>query len=448
MPSVPKHLKNTSKPLTRESMIRYFLDGCKKKDDLKIGVEWEKIGVYKHNLKAIRYSGPKGVRAIFKSLVSHYGWSPVMSGIHPIALKKGSSSITLEPGGQIELSGQKASALDQNASELLSHLAEIKKVSEPLGIVWLGTGLQPISVAKNIQWVPKKRYAIMRGNLKNKGTLSYRMMKETASIQISLDYVSEKDAIQKLRLAMALAPFFSALFANSPVSRGKLNSFRSERAHIWRHTAPERTGIIEEVFKKNFGFDDYVEFAAGVPMIFITRQNRWIAVKGITFKEFMKRGFHGFKATLADWQLHLTSIFTECRLKQYLEIRSIDCQKTTFGLSAPALVKGIFYDPVSLERTWKLIGDLSMKERHRLASEVPRLALKSKLRGETLGKFAKKIVSFAREGLLRLGQKNLALQGDLKYLEPLEQSVLKEKTPADEVIKKFGPKNLAQLLSL
>ncbi len=446
MPPTPRN--PNFQPLTHEAMRRYFLDGCKKPDDLKIGVEWEKIGVYKDSLKAIRYSGPRGVRAIFKALVSKYGWSPVMSGKHPIALKKRESSITLEPGGQIELSGQKAAALDKNAAELFSHLDELQRVSEPLGIAWLGTGLEPVSTAKNIQWVPKKRYNIMRRSLKNKGSMSTRMMKETASIQISLDYVSEKDAIQKLRLGMALAPFLSAMFANSPVSRGGLSGFYSERAHVWRYTAPERTGIIREVFKKNFNFESYAEFAMRVPMIFITRKDRWIAVNGLTFQDFMKRGFRGHRAVLSDWELHLTSLFTECRLKQYLEIRSVDCQKKTFGLSVPAFIKGIFYDAVSLDKAWTLVGDLDPKERERIAAQVPRQALKTVLRGKTLADYSRKLVSFAGEGLTRLGQKNSKLKNDLGYLEPLERLSAQGRTPADEIMEKFDPKRLVQLLSL
>ena len=441
-------LATQKEPLTRESLRQYFFNGCKASNDLKIGVEWEKIGVYKESGRAIRYSGPRGVRTILKALVDQYGWTPVMSGPHPIALKKEGASITLEPGGQIELSGQKAEALHENAFELFTHLAQIRKVSEPLGIAWLGTGIQPISHASEIEWIPKKRYQIMRQTLKNHGSHSHQMMKETASIQTSLDYTSEKDAIQKLRLAMALAPFLSAIFANSPVSGGALSGFYSERAFIWRHTAPERAGIIQEVFRKDFSFGSYVEYTLDIPMIFIIRKGRWIPAGGMTFRDYLARPLKGYRPTLKDWELHLTTIFTESRLKTYLEIRSVDCQKMVLGLAAPAFLKGLFYDAKAREKSWGLLEDITAEERARLMNEVPRSALKTRFRGKTLAVPARELVRLAGEGLKRLGQKNPALKNDAKYLKPLEKLTYRGLTPADLVIKKFSPKKLPQLLSL
>ncbi len=343
--------------LTKNQLKEYFAGGFKKESEFKIGVEWEKIGVTRENAEAIRYSGDCGVEAILQALVKKFGWGPVFSGSHITALKKNDSSITLEPGGQIELSGRKAARLEENASELYGHLSEIKKVSEPMGVVWLGLGLQPVSAANQIEWVPKERYAIMRESLKNRGPLTYSMMKQTASIQISLDYASEGDAVEKLRLAMGLSPILTALFANSPVSEGRPDGFLSGRAHIWRHTAPERTGIIQKVFDGRFSLEDYLEYALSVPMLFIVRDSHWIPANGMDFKGFMKKGLAGHASTPADWDLHLTTIFTEARLKSYLEIRSVDCQKTDLGLSAPALLKGIFYDELSRKKpgSWSRI---------------------------------------------------------------------------------------------
>ena len=435
--------------LTRESLRRYFLKGCKVPGDLKIGVEWEKIGVYKNSGLAIRYSSTRGVSAILKGLAARYAWKPVFSDGKPIALKKNGASITLEPGGQIELSGRKARALHENASELFSHLKEIKQVSDPLGISWLGTGVQPISHASKIEWVPKKRYTIMRRYMARTGTLSHRMMKETASIQVSLDYTDEKDAIQKLRLATKLAPFFTAIFSNSPVSGGALNGFYSERAFIWRHTAPERTGLITESLKNDFSFDDYVECALRTPMIFIIRGQRWIPMKGMTFGNFMQKGRGGEWPTLKDWELHLTTLFTECRLKTYLEIRGADCQKTAMGLSVPAFIKGLFYDALALGRSWELVADLSLKELENLVREVPRCGLKPSLRGRPIAGIAKKLVLNAREGLERLGRRDPKLKTDAEYLSPLEKVIVEGKSPADEIIAGFrAQKNLIQLLSL
>lgn len=425
-------------PLTRDSLKQYFTQGFKKPDDLQVGVEWEKIGVYRKSLKAIRYSGPRGVEVIFNTLVRRNGWEPVRHGTHIIALKKGRASITLEPGGQIELSGQKSRSLDKNASELRRHLKEIKKISDPLGIVWLGLGLQPISTHQEIQWVPKKRYQIMKEVLKNKGPLTYAMMKETASVQISLDYTSEHDAIKKLRLGLALSPILTAIYANSPISKGRLNGFYSRRAYIWRHTAPERTGLIPGVFKPNFDFENYIEYALSVPMFFLVRHNRWIPVHNTPFGQFLKSGIGQWKPEPGDWPLHLTTIFTETRLKQYVEIRSMDCQKTVIGLSAPALLKGIFYDEISRKKAWELLADLSLKERLRLAAEVPVKGLQTRFKDKTIREPACELLSLAEKGLGQLTKRGLASPNEARYLWPLKKILLERgQTPAEILTKCF-----------
>ena len=436
-------------PLTRDSLSDFFIQGFKKSNDLQVGVEWEKIGVYKKTLKAIRYSGTRGVEAIFKEMVRRRGWKPVKQGAHIIALEKEGSSITLEPGGQIELSGRKSKSLNNNVLEFYTHLREIKEVSGPLGIVWLGLGAQPVSSFDQVQWVPKKRYAIMRESLKNNGTLTYAMMKETASIQISLDFTSEKDAIEKLRLGFALAPFLSAMFANSPVSQGRLNGFYSRRAHIWRHTAPERTGMIPGIFDPTFNFESYIRFALAVPMLFIVRNGRWIPGNRLPFGEFLKNGLGRFRAESADWQLHLTTLFTDARLKQIVEIRSVDCQKSRLGYSVPALLKGIFYDDLSRKKAWRIVSDISLAERQRLADEVPRQGLKTRLKNKTLWEPASQLVYLAEEGLNRLVSKKLARTGEARYLIPLKELLIEKKmTPADLLMGCFKySKNRKELLS-
>ncbi len=420
--------------LDRERLKQYFLDGCKDETDLHVGVEWEKIGVYRDSAEGIRYSGPNGVESIFKALMEKFEWQGIFSGPHVVALKKGESSITLEPGGQIELSGRKAALLRENAEELHDHLSEIKEVSEPLGVAWLGIGLQPVSAVEAIEWVPKERYAIMRESLKTKGPLTYSMMKQTASIQISLDYTSEDDAIEKLRLAMGLSPVLSALFANSPLSRGELNGFYSKRAYVWSHTDPERTGVIYKVFDPSFRLDDYVEYALNVPMLFILREGKWISVNGIRFKESLENGFgSGGLATEDDWELHLTTIFTEARLKKYVEIRSIDCQNRELGMSVPALLKGLFYDNSSRKAAWNLVSDLSLEERLRLAHEAPVKGLKTRLGNADLWEIGRELITLGEEGLRRLPS-GLASSDESKYLTPIKEILNKRMTPADRLI--------------
>ncbi len=416
--------------LSQDRLREYFVQGCKRENDLQIGVEWEKLGVYKDTAEAIPYSGPKGVERILEELVKNFKWRPIYENSHIVALAKDASSITLEPGGQLELSGQKALTLDQNAAELKNHLWEIKQVSEPLGITWLGLGLQPISAVDAIEWVPKRRYEIMRNLLKGRGELTYSMMKKTASIQISLDFLSEKDAIFKFRTAMGLSPFLFAMFANSPISNGVLSGFHTERAFIWANTDPARAGIIERVFDPHFSFYDYVDHVLNVPMFFIIRDGNWLAISRMNFKEFIQRGYQGHTATWEDWQLHLTTIFTDVRLKQYIEIRCIDCQRTEMGLSAPAFIKGLFYDASSLRGAWDLVADLSLKERLILSNDVAKSGVKAKLRGKPILEIIKK--------LIQLSEKGLQSKSDVDYLKPLKNMTMdRENTPADLLIDCF-----------
>lgn len=428
---------STRRALTRDDLTAYFHRGIKRKTDLKVGVEWEKIGVYRENGEAIRYSGPRGVLAIFRSLIQKFHWQPVYSGKSIIGLKKGWSAISLEPGGQIELSGHKAAYLEQNARELFTHLTELKDISEPLGIVWLGIGMQPVSRLDAIEWVPKERYGLMRRLLRHKGSQTFNMMKQTASIQISLDYTSEEDAIEKMRAAMGLSPILTSIFANSPISEGRLNGFRSRRTYVWRHTAPERTGIIPPLFTEPFGFRDYAHYACKVPMLFIVRNGRWLPIRGLDFDGFMARGWRGHQATLEDWALHLTTLFTDVRLKQYIEIRGIDCQKKAFGLAAPALLKGLLYDSENLRKTWALVSDLSVEERLHLATEAGRRGLDVRFRGKPLQKTALKIIGWAEKGLSRLAQRRLAKPNESEFLVLLKEMVEMKRTPADFLIDCF-----------
>lgn len=416
---------------------QYFIDGCKRSDDLQVGVEWEKIGVCKDSGKAIGYSGPRGVETIFKKLMDRFGWQGVYSKQNIIALKKQAASITLEPGGQIELSGQKAFSLDENASELYAHLEELKKVSEPLGIAWLGIGVQPISKLEEIEWVPKERYKIMREALKKRGALTYRMMKQTASIQISLDYTDEKDAAEKFRLAMAFSPVLVGIFANSPVLEGKITPFLSARTHIWSQTAPERTGILQKAFDPDFKFDDYVEYALDVPLLFIMRDGKWIPGNGLSFRTYLKKGLRGHTAAPEDWNLHLTTIFTDARLKNYIEVRSGDCQKKDLGLSIPALLKGIFYCQKCRAKAWEMLAPYSYEQRLRLRDEASKKGLNTVFGKKKLGELAWEFVGLAEDGLRRLAEEKPLLKNDLKYLAPLKNLLKAGLTPAEVLIRCF-----------
>ncbi len=400
-----------------------FRSGSKPPSAFEVGVEWEKVGIHRDTGLAIPYNGPRGVRVILETLKTRFGWTPVLSGSgEPIALTKGPVSITLEPGGQIELSGQKAKKLTENAAELYRHLTEIREVSEPLGIAWLGIGAQPFSRQNEIEWTPKERYAIMRETLKDSGNRTYSMMKETASVQVSLDYSDEHDAVEKLRLAMALSPVLTALFANSPLEGGKRSPYLSRRAHIWLQTAPERSGVLWDVFNPSFSFNDYVRYALEVPALFIQRNKSWIQLPRMRFADFLKSGWGGYEPEPGDWELHLTSLFTEARLKKYVEIRSVDCQSVPTGLAVVAFLKGLFYDTASRRGAWELLKDLSIDERKTLQEKTPVLALKTPFKGKTMLYAGRALAEMAKSGLA----------GDeKKFLEPLEALLAAQKCPAE-----------------
>ena len=416
--------------LSRRALKEYFLSGCKSESDLQIGVEWEKIGVFRDTGKAIPYHDPRGVKTILELLCRRFGWTPVYSQVHePIALKKGSSSITLEPGGQIELSGKKALCLHENADELYEHLAQIREVSEPLDIAWLGIGAQPFSHHEEIEWVPKERYGIMRKSLEGHGALTYAMMKETASVQISLDYTSEADAVEKFRLAMALAPILTALFANSPLERGERSPYLSRRAHIWTQTDPARTGVLWDVFEPSFDFEAYTNHALQVPALFIQRNGEWLALPRMSFEKFIKNGWNGLSAEPEDWDLHLTSLFTEARLKKYIEIRSVDCQTTALGLAAVAFIKGIFYDAAAREAAWNLLKDWSVEERKELQKHAPADALDTEFRKQPLLEKAKVLVGISEKGLVA---------EERFFLTPLKELLGTGRCPAQRLLECYS----------
>ena len=405
----------------------YFRSGSKSENALQIGVEWEKIGIDRETGKAIPYSGPKGVKANFEALERRFGWEPLKSEAgDPIALKKGSISITLEPGGQIELSGQQAPYLFDNGEELRLHLNELREVSAPMNIVWLGLGAQPFSRYPDIEWVPKERYGFMRERLKGHGELTYAMMKETASVQVSLDFTSEADAIEKLRLALAMAPFFTAIFANSPFEGGERSKYLSRRTHIWLETDPERTGVLWDIFDNpEYSFEDYARYAMNVPLLFIRREGKLVGMPPMTFGDFLKNGHSGYEAGIQDWETHLTTIFLETRLKKYLEIRSMDCQNVPMGLAAVAFVKGIFYSKDSRRGAWELLKGLSIDERRELREKAPETALKTPFKDRT--------IQYAAEALTQMAQSGLA-EDEKKFLQPLKDLLATKRCPAEKLL--------------
>src|ERR1700687_4049431 len=302
----------------KEDLIRYFEEGGKPRDQWRVGTEYEKVAVRTRDAHAMPFSGPGGVEELLRRMADRYGFEPEEERGRILALKGERSAITIEPGGQIELSGEQCDTIHCAYAEFATHAQQLIEVTSQLDATVLGLGMQPVSRIDQIELLPKARYHIMYPYMARKGTLGQRMMKQTAGVQANLDYSNEADAMRKLRVSMGIVPLLYATFANSAISDGTLNGFHSFRGHIWTDTDPDRCGVPAFVFRDDAGFEDYMEYALDVPMYFLIRDHRYINLTnppGITFRQFMERGWNGQRATMEDWANHLTTIFTEVRLK-------------------------------------------------------------------------------------------------------------------------------------
>jgi len=418
----------------REQLIEAFVTAAKPRDQWRIGTEYEKVAVRRADAQAVPFSGPRGIEMLLKRLADGYDWEPIEEEGRMIALKGRKASITLEPGGQVELSGELCDSVHCAAAEFAEHIDQIVTLGDQLDIAFLGLGMQPVTTVPQFEIVPKKRYGIMWPYMAKVGTLGQRMMTQTATVQVNLDYGDEADAMRKMRLGMALDPLLTAMFANSPLSDGDLNGFASLRAHIWSDTDNARGGLLPFVFNPSAGFEDYVEWALDVPMYFIVRDGAWINMTAHTFRSYLADGYAGGRATMADWNAHLTTLFPQTRLKGYIELRSIDSQAPELMLAVPALTKGIFYTDDCLQAAWDLVKKWSWEERLDLWRTVPRQALHARVGRFTLADPARELVAIAAEGLRRQAQHNAAGQDESIYLERLEAQVKRGRCPADAVI--------------
>ncbi len=355
-----------------DDLIAHFAAGAKPRERWGVGVEYERIGVFRESGHAVPYAGEKSVETLLNVLVRDRGWEPHGEDGRVLSLARGGAHVTLEPGAQVELSTGVHRSLMTLRDELRVCLAEIEEASRPLGMALLGLGLQPFTGLEDIEFIPKKRYAIMREYLPRRGARAHIMMKQTASIQVNLDYGSEGDAADKLRTAMGLSPLVTALYANSPIREGALTGYMSFRAWVWQDTDPDRCGLLPFVFKDGAGFADYLDYALDVPMFFVVRDDVWRSAQGMTFRKFIRKGFDGARATLDDFVLHLSTLFPEVRLKQYVEVRGADSGDPASVLALAAFWKGLLYDGASRRAAWDLVRDMTFKERQRLLEEVSR----------------------------------------------------------------------------
>lgn len=425
-------------------LVERIAGGCKPRERWRIGTEHEKVGFRKFDHTPVPYEGPGGIRQLLEGMEGLLGWEPIEDRGRPIGLLDPThgGAISLEPGGQFELSGAPLVNLHQTATELQAHMMQVLEIATPLRIGFLALGASPIWTLPETPVMPKSRYAIMSSYMPTVGTRGLDMMFRTATVQVNLDFASEADMRRKMQVSIALQPIATALFANSPYLNGKATGRLSERSEIWRDTDNARAGMVPFVFEEGFGFERYVEWALDVPMYFVKRGDTYHRATDITFRQFMAGAFSnrlpGVEPTIGDWDNHLGTLFPEVRMKRYLEMRGADSGSTGHILALPAFWVGLLYDQTSLDAAWDLIKGWTAEERQRLRDDVPTLALKAKIGGRTVQEIGREVVELSRAGLARRAQLNRCGQDETQYLRPLDIILDRGKTEAEVLLEKFG----------
>ncbi len=429
------------RPLTVQDLVRWFEAGSKPADQWRVGAEHEKF-VFRLGTHATVPYEPNGIKALLDGLM-RFGWKGVYEGETIIGLERGKANVSLEPGGQFELSGAPLETMHDICEETGQHLEEVKTVADELGIGFLGLGYTPVWRRDEIPVMPKGRYEIMRNYMPKVGSMGLDMMFRTCTVQANLDFGSEADMVAKFRTSLALQPVCTALFANSPFKEGKPSGFLSARANVWTDTDNDRTGMLDFVFRDGFGFETYAQYALDVPMYFAKRNDRYVDLSGKSFRKFMAGELPempGDRASIKDWADHTTTLFPEVRLKQYLEMRGADSGPWSRLCALPALWTGIFYDGAALSAAWDLCKDWDIADHERLRADVTRLGLKAEIAGRTVQEVAKDMVAIAREGLKRRNRLSGGLVDETGYLAELEEIAATGITPAERLLALYnGP---------
>ncbi|MEM7779700.1 MAG: glutamate--cysteine ligase [Pseudomonadota bacterium] len=415
--------------------------GEKPKADWRIGTEHEKL-VYKRldaggDRRAPSYDEPCGIRDLLMNL-REFGWEPIEENGHVIAMKGSDGTVSLEPAGQLELSGAALETLHETCNETGRHLAQVKEIGEKCGVGYLGLGMWPDKTREELPVMPKGRYKIMMNHMPKVGNLGLDMMLRTCTIQVNLDYSSEADMVKKFRVGLALQPLATALFANSPFTEGKPNGYLSYRSHIWSDTDPHRTGMLPFVFEDGFGYDRWAQYMLDVPMYFVFRDGNYIDAAGLSFRDFMDGKLSvlpGERPTASDWWDHLSTAFPEVRLKSFLEMRGADGGPWSRICALPALWVGLLYDQGALDAAWDLVKDWSMEERETLRNDAPKLGLDAKIPGGgTMQDLGREVLDIAHKGLAARARLNVSGDNETGYLETLDEIVSTGKVPAQRLL--------------
>ena len=429
----------------RDDLLSVFSGGEKPKANWRIGTEHEKFVYRLADHRAPSWDEPGGIRDLLMGL-TEYGWSPILEDGKVIALAGADGTISLEPAGQLELSGAPLATLHDTCAEAGRHLEQVKAIGDRLGLGFLGLGMWPDKTRAELPIMPKGRYGIMLRHMPRVGSLGLDMMLRTCTIQVNLDYSSEADMVKKFRVGLALQPLATALFANSPLTEGKPNGFKSFRSHIWTDTDPHRTGMLPQVFEDGFGYESYCDYALGVPMYFVMRDGRYIDCAGESFRAFLDGKLPqlpGEKPTIADWTDHLSTAFPEVRLKSFLEMRGADGGRWGRICALPALWVGLLYDQTALDAAWDLVKHWTIEEREALRSAVPAQALDAPVPGGgTVRDLGARVLDIASAGLSARANLDAGGTNESGFLDPLRDVIATGITPADRLLARFnGPWN-------
>ena len=422
---------------SRDQLLAPLIGGEKPKADWRIGTEHEKLVFHRSDHRAPSYDEDGGIRDILLSL-QEFGWEPVEEGGKVIALRGEDGAVSLEPAGQLELSGAPLENLHETCAETGRHLEQVKAIGERCDVSFLGLGMWPDKTRAELPVMPKGRYEIMMRHMPRVGTMGLDMMLRTCTIQVNLDYSSEADMAKKFRTGLALQPLATALFANSPFTEGKPNGYLSYRSHIWSDTDPQRTGMLPFVFDGDFGYERWVDYMLDVPMYFVFRDGKYIDAAGMSFRDFLKGELPALPGELpreADWWDHLSTAFPEVRLKSFLEMRGADGGPWNRICALPAFWVGLLYDQPALDAAWDLVKDWSMEEREALRNAVPKQALDAALPGGgRLQDLAKEVLAIARSGLSARARLNTSGDNETGFLETLDEIVESGKVPAQRLL--------------
>ncbi|KAB2911220.1 MAG: glutamate--cysteine ligase [Hyphomicrobiaceae bacterium] len=429
---------------SRDDLVAWIAAGCKPAADWRIGTEHEKFLFYIDTLQPVPYGGPRGVRALMEGLIARFGWLPIMEGENIIALKRpegeSGGTVSLEPGGQFELSGEPLASVHEVGEETQQHLDQVLTAGSALGIGFLGVGFSPNWTLAETPRMPKKRYEVMTRYMPTVGTRGLDMMYRTATIQVNLDFADEADMVRKFRVSLALQPIATAIFACSPFTEGKPNGFLSARSEVWRHTDRNRTGMLPFVFEPGMGFERYVDYALQVPMYFVYRNGNYIDVAGSSFRDFLDgrlTQLPGERPTLDDWSDHLTTLFPEVRMKRFLEMRGADGGRWRRICAVPALWAGLLYDQTALDAAYDLVKNWSAEERQALRDAVPKSALHTPLRRGKVLDVAREALAIAKAGHRRRALRNTKGEDESLFLEPIEAILQQGCTPAEEMLARY-----------